>query len=287
VTVRPLESPEELRACVALQEQTWGASFSERVPYAVLWFARRIGGVLLGAFDGDELAGFVFGITGWVAGRPVHWSDMLAVRADARNRGVGIALKRAQRAALLAAGVDVAHWTFDPLESRNAHVNFNRLGTVSREYVRDVYGASDSPLHQGIGTDRLVVAWHLSSARVAERVTPAAGGAARTDHTVATAALSAAAVGAPLVNAVRMQAGMPACAPPDLTLDTPEVRIAIPADVQAVKQSAPALAAEWRACTRAAFEEYFARGYTATALLRVDEQVSAYVLECAAGPDAS
>ncbi|MGH7445205.1 MAG: GNAT family N-acetyltransferase, partial [Longimicrobiales bacterium] len=147
MTIRPLVTAADLRACVALQEATWGQGFAERVPYAVLWFSRRIGGVLLGAFDGDTLLGFVFGMTGWRESRPLHWSDMLAVRADARDRGIGMQLKRAQRALLIERGVQEANWTFDPLESRNAHLNFARLGVIAREYIRDVYGDSDSPLH--------------------------------------------------------------------------------------------------------------------------------------------
>src|SRR5690606_22551383 len=95
LTIRPLESAADLHACVALQDETWGPGFSERVPYAVLWFTRRIGGILIGAFDGDALIGFVFGITGWRDGRPLHWSDMLAVRATTRDRGIGIRLKQA------------------------------------------------------------------------------------------------------------------------------------------------------------------------------------------------
>lgn len=268
MNIRALDRPDELRACVALQEETWGAAFSERVPYAVLWFTRRIGGVLLGAFDGDRLAGFVFGVTGWRAGAPVHWSDMLAVRAGLRDRGIGIALKHAQRSALLDAGVCVANWTFDPLESRNAHVNFNRLGCVAGEYVRDVYGDSDSPLHRGIGTDRLVVTWHLDSSRVAARISQP------------TAAATADAGVAPVANAVRMRGGLPVCDEPDLTLDAPRLCIAIPASIQAVKQESPELAAQWRSCTRAAFEAYLPRGYHATALVRKNEAVSAYLLEC-------
>lgn len=144
LSIRPLETPDELRACLALQDATWGPAFSERVPYAVLWFTRRIGGVLIGAFDAHGLAGFVFGVTGWRDGRPVHWSDMLAVRKDVRDRGVGLQLKRAQRDALLAAGVRLAQWTFEPLESRNAYLNLVRLGGITRTYERDVYGESDS-----------------------------------------------------------------------------------------------------------------------------------------------
>ncbi|TVP76623.1 MAG: GNAT family N-acetyltransferase, partial [Gemmatimonadales bacterium] len=152
--IRPLAGRAEMEACVVLQEAVWGAGFRERVPAAILGVARRLGGVVTGAFRGDELVGFVFGLTGIREGRPVHWSDMLAVRAEARGRGLGIALKEAQRDELLSRGVRVMEWTFDPLVARNAHLNLNRLGAAGVEYVVDAYGDSDSPLHRGIGTDR-------------------------------------------------------------------------------------------------------------------------------------
>ena len=83
LVVRPLEGMDEFRKCVALQEATWGQGFSERVPVSIQKVNGRIGGVNGGAFDPDgELVGFVFGMTGYVDGGPVHWSDMLAVRSD-------------------------------------------------------------------------------------------------------------------------------------------------------------------------------------------------------------
>ncbi len=205
LTIRPLETPAELRACLALQDATWGPGFSERVPYAVLWFTRRIGGVLLGAFDGAELVGFVFGVTGWRDGRPVHWSDMLAVRSDVRDRGIGLQLKAAQRQALLAAGVERAQWTFDPLESRNAYVNLARLGALAREYVRDVYGESDSPLHSLIGTDRLIADWPIASARVEHRLAASHPPRFQLDTL-------------PAVNQVTLEAGIPVCGAVDTGL---------------------------------------------------------------------
>jgi predicted GNAT superfamily acetyltransferase len=108
-----------------------------------------------------EMIGFVFGLTGLDGGRPVHWSDMLAVLPPWRGRGVGTALKAWQRARLLSLGVREMRWSFDPLEAGNAALNLARLGAVGRWYEEDMYGAPSSPLHASIGTDRLVVSWAL------------------------------------------------------------------------------------------------------------------------------
>lgn len=125
--------------------------------------AQKMGGIAAGAFDRDTLVGFVFGVTGLYDGRSAHWSDMLAVRADYRNRGIGEQLKQYQRSAMLARGVQRIYWSFDPLDARNAHLNFERLGIYAREYVIDMYGETASPLHQGIGTDRLIAVWDLEN----------------------------------------------------------------------------------------------------------------------------
>jgi chorismate synthase len=257
VHVRELVGPDELRRCVALQKRIWGEQFAELVPAAILWVAQRTGGIAAGAFDGSgRMLGFVFGMSGFVDGRPIHWSDMLAVQPDARGRGTGTRLKRYQRDTLLRRGIEHVAWTFDPLESRNAWINFAHLGVTAREYVRDCYGHSDSPLHAGLGTDRLIASWALASERVRDRMEQAVSPPA-----------AAVWAEAPVVNGDALR----------LELDAPAVRVRIPADVQQLKREQPDEGRVWRECTRAAFEAYFARGYEAVELVR-EADVSSYVL---------
>lgn len=265
--IRPFATFEEFRACVDLQRETWGADFTELVPVAMLKAAQRVGGIAIGAFDrSGALAGFVFGITGIQDGQLVHWSDMLAVRPAARNRGLGERLKRCQRAELMRNGIKTVYWTFDPLESKNAYLNFARLGVHAREYVRDIYGQTDSPLHRGIGTDRLIAVWPIGADRVCRRLE----GADRMPQASDVASL-------PLLNPTRVcEAGLQ-CADPDLELDARRLRLAIPVDIQALKERSTELAADWRRKTRAAFEAYLARGYVAAELVR-EANRSSYLL---------
>jgi predicted GNAT superfamily acetyltransferase len=156
--VRPVASLAEYRACAALQEEVWGAEF-ERVPASMLQVATYVGGLCLGAFSPEgELYGFVFGLAGTEDGRPVHWSHLLGVREAARNLGVGRLLKERQRELLASRGVPTMCWTFDPLIAKNAHLNLNVLGARVVRFVPDMYGTTESPLHHGFATDRLVVA---------------------------------------------------------------------------------------------------------------------------------
>lgn len=170
VDIRPLTRQEDYHACVALQRRTWGDSFGDVVPPTILQISQRLGGVATGAFDDrGTLIGFVFGVTGVENGAIVHWSDMLAVAPDAQNLGVGRRLKEYQRASVAKVGAKVIYWTFDPLVARNAHLNVNILGVRVTEYVEDMYGNSQSPVHRGIGTDRLVVAWPVDDQELAAR----------------------------------------------------------------------------------------------------------------------
>jgi predicted GNAT superfamily acetyltransferase len=261
--IRELRSAQEFQACHDLQRATWGEGFAELVPVTVLRIAQRLGGVVAGAFDADDkLAGFVFGITGLENRTPAHWSDMLAVRPDLRTRGVGDALKRYQRTVLLERGVQRAYWTFDPLESKNAYINFVHLGIVAREYCRDLYGDSVSPLHRGIGTDRLIAIWELNNPRVQAAL--AGERAAEQDDD------------APWVIQPIESDGLPIAHPP-VELETDRVRIPIPPDIQMLKATRLDLALTWRAHTRAAFEHYLARGYTVTGFRRYGP-VGAYTL---------
>ena len=164
VEIRALSTLAEMGACVALQSEIWGDDFDGVVPASLLKVATYVGGVVSGAFDGGALCGFVFGITGVEQGDLVHWSHMLGVSPRAQGKGIGRALKEHQRDVLRSLGVQRMYWTFDPLVARNAHFNFNVLGVRAKDYVVDMYGAGTSPLHRGIGTDRLIVSWSMNGA---------------------------------------------------------------------------------------------------------------------------
>jgi predicted GNAT superfamily acetyltransferase len=246
VTFRPFSSLADYQACIELQRATWGREFSDVVPSSVLKVAQKAGGVAAGAFSTDgRLLGFVQGFAGYRDGRPFHWSHMLAVSPEARDLGLGTRLKLYQRDVLLAQGIDEARWTYDPLESRNAHLNFNHLGVEVAEYVEDMYeGELWSDLARGIGTDRFVVRWRIASERVARALAGDRAGEADRFRE------------APVANP-----GASVQDPPE----APRVRVEIPQNVQAVKtEQGPA----WRASTRRAFETCLARGYRVETFFR-------------------
>jgi predicted GNAT superfamily acetyltransferase len=250
IDIRPLRTQRELQACVALQHETWGQGFTDVVPPSILKVSQRIGGVAAGAFDAaDRMLGFVYGLTGVEAGRVVHWSDMLAVRPEARNLGLGRRLKDYQRRRVAELGATVIYWTYDPLVARNAHLNFNVFGVGVVEYVKDMYGETDSLLHRGIGTDRFVVAWPVADEEMSARLAANhAAGAARE------------LLEAPILNA------------PGTDDEPPgeRGRVEVPPDINALQEEDAEAAAGWRRSTRAAFQRALRAGLTVRGFV-VDE----------------
>jgi predicted GNAT superfamily acetyltransferase len=168
IRIESLTTMEQFERCVVLQLEVWGYSDGDLIPRRVFLVAQRIGGQVLGAFDGDTIIGFAMGLPGYRNGYSYIHSHMLAVLPDYRNAGLGRRLKLAQRDDAIARGFDLMEWTFDPLEIKNAHLNIARLGAICRRYKSDFYGPSSSPLQGGLPTDRLYAEWWLKSQRVME-----------------------------------------------------------------------------------------------------------------------
>lgn len=252
VRIRRLETWAEYEACVALQGEVWGPGFSETVPAAILKVSQRIGGVVGGAFEpGGRLVGFVFGMTGVEHGQLVHWSDMLAVRAELRGHGIGRQLKLFQRDCVRAIGVTTMYWTFDPLVARNARLNLVSLQAEVVEYVPDMYGhATSSVLHQGVGTDRFVVAWHLDDRAAPPRI----AGSPDAQH-----------ANTPVLNTTT-----------SIASDSAFVRVAVPLHIDRIQRHSLVVAGRWREDTRRAFLWCFERRYRVVGFYPHDPSETAF-----------
>jgi len=271
--VSALRDITDLAGChdvVRLQERVWGHD-AEIVPASVLFVSAKRGGILIGAFDEARLVGFVWSMPGVRDGVGTQWSHMLGVLPEARGRGLGRALKRAQRDRALAAGVDLVEWTFDPLQAANAHLNVFTLGATSGTYLIDAYGSMSGPLHRGTPTDRLIAEWWIRTPHV-ERRLGRAGPAIR----------SAEILSAPEALSATTDDGWARPGDPRLDLDARRVLIAIPPQFTELQVSAGDLALAWRLASREVFTTYFARGYRVVDFLLDDRRGGRYLLEAPA-----
>jgi predicted GNAT superfamily acetyltransferase len=155
-----------MRACVALQKEVWNFTDIELVPLRMFVVAQKIGGQVIAGFDGTEMVSFALALPGARNGHAYLHSQMLAVRSEYRNGGLGRRMKLFQRDDALQRGFELMEWTFDPLEIKNAYLNVEKLGAVVRRYSVNQYGITSSPLQGGLPSDRLIAEWWMRSHRV-------------------------------------------------------------------------------------------------------------------------
>lgn len=273
VSIRILEHPDELAEVERLQAQVWTGSEVEIVPVHMLVAVVHNGGLVIGAFVAEEgepagkLAGFVFGFPGLVQTPDglhlKHHSHMMGVHPQYRGQQIGFALKRAQWQMVRHQGLNHITWTYDPLLSRNAHLNITRLGTVCNTYLEDEYGTLRDGLNLGLPSDRFQVDWWVNSARVNRRLSRSARPALDLAHYYAG--------GAQVLNPTRQDAsGWPVPGGEDFATaqidpaERPLLLVEIPSDFHALKAASTELAAAWRKHTRRLFTELFQMGYLVT-----------------------
>ena len=264
--IREAESEAEYHEVEDLQREAWGFSDLDIVPAATFIATRWAGGLVLGAFDRDRMIGFAYGFPAYEDGRASIHSHMLAVKPEYRNAQAGFYLKLAQRDFALRKGIDEITWTFDPLQSLNAHLNFAKLGVISRRYIVNFYGeTTSSPLHQGFGTDRLWVRWLLTSDRVRERVEPDRQAMRSSDPAFDLDYQRQSAL-------VSNEEGLPRLADFGAALSNKHCLIEIPHDITSIKERDPDRGRVWREATRAAFLAGLEAGFTVQDFLRKKEE---------------
>ena len=276
IIIRELQSFDDLKQVEALEKEVWGLADIDVLPLTVSIALKESGNVWMGAFDGPRLIGFAFGFFGLHHGRPNVHSHMLAVQAKYRDTDIGYKLKLAQRDRVLATRVhdirlDEITWTFDPLQSRNAHLNFAKLGVVSESYKPDFYGPETSSVLHRNSTDRLWVRWPIASRRVEDRLR---GKDARV------VMLDALSTVLPLIQF--NGEGRPARTNLDDALMRQRIVIEIPSDIGVIESNHPALAREWREATRWAFLEGTKHGFFVAEFCRTirgQQGPGAYILE--------
>lgn len=258
ITIRDLTTHDEFLQARAIQQACWQLAPGEGLYPPLMSTASRSGGTVLGAFDGEQMIAFLFGFLGLHAGQRLKLcSQTMGVLPAYRNRGVAAALKWAQRARMLALGIDLITWTYDPLEAANARLNLHTLGAMARTYQRNLYGEGPGVLNQGLPSDRFLVEWWLREPAVVARA--------------AANAVPAGALVGPLLNLCQGEGSQRRITALHLEETAPVVHAEIPTDFQDLKRADMVLAAAWRTQMRQVFETCFARGYQAVDVLKITQ----------------
>jgi predicted GNAT superfamily acetyltransferase len=248
ITCRELTEPAEFDAVVDIEVLVWQMGDGRAaVPANLMQAVAHGGGSLIGAFEGETLVGFTMAFLARQGDAFFPWSHMAGVHPDHQSKGIGFALKQAQRLWALAQGYEQIGWTFDPLQRRNAVFNLQHLGALSYTYHANFYGEMQDGLNAGLPSDRLEVTWRLND----ERVIACASGQ------------KLPAIGAESSPFLLASGADGQLSAHEGALTEDHYRVEIPYDRGLLLQQHPARLRAWQLGIRSALQAAFAQGYAA------------------------
>lgn len=265
VVVKELTTLEQIEEARELEYMIWA---TERIPaHQTIAFSRN-GGFVIGAYLGEELIGFNYSCPGFVDGEVYLYSHLLGVKREYREQGVGELIKMFQKEIAIERGYTKCKWLFDPLEARNAYLNFSKLGVFSDTYIANCYGELEDPFNRLLPTDRVFVEWQLVdndylrwNAKVEELFEEAQ----------------------PILEWSLNVADLPVLDPQeafrkDKTYAESAYLLPTPYYFQKIKIENPTLAEDWRYKTRETLQTLFAQGYLIIHLAKDNAHVNQYLL---------
>ncbi|MGN7469691.1 GNAT family N-acetyltransferase [Brevibacillus sp. SAFN-007a] len=262
ITLRKLTKTSEIEQLETMEGKIWDPS--SVIPYHMTLTMHKFGGLFLGAFDGDDMIGFLYSFPGYTNGETHLCSHMLGFLPEYRKQGLGVRMKWLQKEEAKALGHTKITWTYDPLETVNGVLNIAKLGGIVRTYLPNCYGSLYDDFNRGLPTDRFLVEWFLDSGRVEARQTNGAPRRVYDD--------------APEILRYEIIDGIPTPLAGAVTHEAPVLLLPVPAFFQQVKQVDMQVASAWREHTGKLFTACFANGYIVTDIVR-DEAIVRYVLE--------
>ncbi len=289
ITIRPINTVEHCQYFQELERRTWSNEDLDIMPIHVLITVAKNGGVLLGAYASDgppELAGLVGMTTGWYGIGKNHMtgqqqikfcSHMAGVLPAWQGKRIGLQLKLAQRAAVLAQGItDWITWTYDPLYRANAVFNIHRLGAVCNTYYPNHYGEMNDALNVGAPSDRCQVDWYLQSERVLQTIE---------EKAATSPAHSTEEKRQILPSAPSGDFRQPLDA--ELRLDGTPLAVPIPDDITAMRRADQALGLAWRFYLRETLQKAFTAGYVMVDSVQLVGQGWHYLLDSQPAPESN
>ncbi len=236
IRIKRLTTIEELQQMQKVEQSVWNmATTPIHQTYTVL----NNGGIILGAYEGKKMVGFLYSFPGFKDNHAYICSHMLGILPAYRTSNLGAKMKQKQAELAQNAGFSMITWTFDPLESKNAYINLHQLQAVGAVYLENHYGDLNDGLNTGLPTDRIQIIWDMKPPK--ERI----------NHVDETQTLLK--VG---------EQRRPLQEPQDITKGE-RWFVGIPGDFQTMKTNDFTLAKAWRFESRAVFQQLFALDFQA------------------------
>lgn len=243
INYRIIDDMDDIIRAEHLQQTVWGMTPLDTLSATTMCWMIHIGGLLMGAWDGDQLVGFCIGSPGKREGKWVFWSDMAGIHPDYQGRGMGYELKIRQREWVKQQGYDEIRWTFDPMQRGNAAFNFHKLGVISYLYHPKFYGEMKDNINIGLPADRLEAIWSTT-----DQIKSQPNQLSHIDFVVE-------------ASDEKVQVHKS---------DNPVIGIQIPYNLSQLKSTNLPFAVEWQKAVREAFISYFKAGYRATDFVKKD-----------------
>jgi predicted GNAT superfamily acetyltransferase len=182
IIIRECVSIEDFQRCIKLERLIWNDDDIDIMPIRLYMISKNCNAPTFGAFNvSGELVGFVHTSIALPDGQVAYHSHLAGVVEELRHRDIGYRLKLAQREHAIAAKVPMIFWSYDPLQSRNAHFNLNKLGAIIRSYKVNYYGEGVSSVFDShLPSDRVIAEWWVESPHVLSVLT---GNRPHVDHT--------------------------------------------------------------------------------------------------------
>ncbi|MDC3413777.1 GNAT family N-acetyltransferase [Aquibacillus sp. 3ASR75-11] len=257
ITIKQITQLDEVKQVQQIEQLVWQMN---PIPFHQTYTAVNNGGILIGAYGGDEIIGFLYSFPGFKGGDIYLCSHMLGIHPDYRTGGLGAKMKELQKDIALQMGYKLIIWTFDPLESVNTYLNLHKLGGIGGRYIENHYGKMNDVLNAGLPTDRFLVEWWIDSEHVAEPRDKSEKTNLPTDAIEYT------------------DKGFPVIA--DTFDPTAGAIVPIPTQYQEIKKEDLQLAIDWRYKTRKWIQQLMADGYVAVDLTpNPEEKISLYHFE--------
>jgi predicted GNAT superfamily acetyltransferase len=165
IIIRECISAEDFQQCIALERAVFNDDDIDIMPIRLYMISKNCNAPTFGAFDAaGMLLGFVHTSIALLDGQVVYHSHLAGVVEEMRHQDIGYRLKLAQRDHAISAGVPLVIWSFDPLQSRNAHFNINKLGAIIRSYKINYYGEGISSVFDAhLPSDRVIAEWWVNA----------------------------------------------------------------------------------------------------------------------------